>query len=152
MTYDKTQIIVSPKPPFEIQAIAYEQDTALVLGATEIKEPSETTTELINQAKKIPDKIPGSVLVKEDSPIQFLAIVHDLDQKPTWTEEWVIKALEGILRESEQRFLHAIATQPLGAVHGTLTQQRFLVLLRSLIGQTVYLKRIWVMEIGESIV
>ncbi len=46
---------------------------------------------IINQA--ILSQPLGTVLVKEEtSSIQFLAIVHELDRTPSWTESWIIQA------------------------------------------------------------
>jgi O-acetyl-ADP-ribose deacetylase (regulator of RNase III) len=93
-----------------------------------------------------PEK-PGSVLVKATSPLQLLAVVHDLNQEPSWKEEWVAKALEEIFRETEQRKLHSLALPFLGTRHGSLDKERFLVLLRSTLEGIVThsLKRIWLM-------
>jgi hypothetical protein len=87
------------------------------------------------------------VLVKGTSPLQLLAVVHDLNQEPSWKEEWVGKALEEIFRETEERKLHSLALPFLGTRHGSLGKERFLVLLRSLLERiaTHSLKRIWLM-------
>jgi hypothetical protein len=146
--FKNLQIVASPEnmPPFEIKAQAFEQDTTLVLGPSlEMTYPTESTEQLINQALERPPLTLGSVLVRGHSPIQLLAIVHDLDNEPSWKEEWIVKALYGILRATEKRQLQAIALPLLGTVHGSLTQERFLVLLRSVIEQAspVHLKQIW---------
>jgi hypothetical protein len=91
-----------------------------------------------------PEK-PGSVLVKATSPLQLLAVVHDLNQEPSWKEKWIAKALKGIFRETEQRKLHSLALPFLGTRHGSLGKERFLALLRSVLEgiDTHSLKRIW---------
>lgn len=116
------------------QAIVYEQDTALVLTApADIKYSVESNNQLLNQAITQPELIPGSVLVRNQFPWQFLAIVHDLNQEPTWREQWIVTALQTILRESEHRQLHSIAMPLLGTVHGSLTTTRFFELFRAVI-------------------
>ena len=102
-------IVVAPenKPPFRTDAVAYEEDTFLVLSApAELNEPPEPLIRLLTKLREMKPEKPGSVLVKAPSPLQLLAIVHDLNQEPSWKEEWVAKALEGIFRETEQRKLH----------------------------------------------
>ncbi len=47
--------------------------------------------------------------MKGSGPVKLLAVVHDLNQDPSWKEEWVVKALEGIFREIEQRKLQSLA-------------------------------------------
>jgi hypothetical protein len=142
------QLVVAPEntPPFDVQAFVYEQDTTLVLKPTrEIKEPAENSETLINQALEMQPLTPGSVLVQGQFPIQLFAIVHDLDQEPTWQEEWIVQALHNILHESEQRQFQSMGIPFLGTVHGSLSKQRFLMLLRSVLEKSalVHLKRLW---------
>ena len=149
------QIIVSPEnqPPFQIEAQVVEQDTARVLDAGhQMIYPSESTEQLITQAVETPALTPGSVLVTGDSPLQFLAIVHDFDQEPSCREKWIIEALRGIWRESEQRQLQSIAMPLLGTWHGHLKVERFFELLHLVIEPvpTVYLKRLWLVVPSEA--
>jgi len=143
-------IVVAPenKPPFRTDAVAYEEDTFLVLSApVELNEPPEPLVRLLTELRKMRPEKPGSVLVKATSPLQLLAVVHDLNQEPSWQEEWVANALEGIFREIERRKLHSLALPFLGTRHGSLDKERFLILLRSAIEgiATHSLKRIWLM-------
>lgn len=123
--------------PVTTEAIVYEQDTALVLTApTDIKYPLESNKQLLNQAITQPELIPGSVLVRNQFPLQFFAIVHDLNQEPTWQEQWIVMALQTILRESEYRQLHSVAMPLLGTVYGSLTTTRFFELFRSVMASS----------------
>jgi hypothetical protein len=145
------QIITSPQshPPFQVDAWVYEQDTALLLdAASEIKSPSETTAQLIEQAVEQSPLIPGSVLVRGYCPLELLAIVHDFDQEPSWQEEWILKALHRIMQLSEQHCCEGIGMPMLGTLHGSLNSQRFLELLLSVREQNalVYLKRLWLVS------
>jgi hypothetical protein len=149
-TIGSVDIVVAPedKPPFKTDAVAYEEDTVLVLSApVELNEPPESLMRLLTELREMQPKRPGSVLVKPGSPLRLLAVVHDLNQEPSWKERWVAKALKEIFREMEQRKLHALALPFLGTRHGSLGEERFLVLLRSILVGTVthYLKRIWLM-------
>jgi len=120
--------------PVATEAIVYEQDTALVLTApADINYPLESNKQLLNQAITQPELIPGSVLVRNQLPWQFFAIVHDLNQEPSWQEQWIVMALHNILRESEHRQLYSIAMPLLGKVYGSLTTTRFFELFRSVI-------------------
>ncbi|BAP55729.1 hypothetical protein THII_1432 [Thioploca ingrica] len=124
--------------PVDTQAIVYEQDTTLILTApTDIKYPVESNEQLLNQAITRSELIPGSVLVRNQFPWQFFAIVHDLNQEPTWQEQWIVMALQTILHESERRQLRSMAMPLLGTVHGSLTTTRFFELFRSVIASSV---------------
>jgi hypothetical protein len=141
-------VATEDKPPFRTDAVAYEEDTLLVLSApVELNEPPEPLIRLLTELKEMKPEKPGSVLVKATSPLRLLAVVHDLNQEPSWKEEWVAKALEGIFRETEQRKLHSLALPFLGTRHGSLGKERFLVLLCSALEGIVTrsLKRIWLM-------
>lgn len=97
-------IVVAPenKPPFKTDARAYEEDTFLVLSApVDFTEPPVSLTRLLTELRKIKPEKPGSVLVRGKSPLQLLAVVHDLNQEPSWRENWVAKALEAVFREVE---------------------------------------------------
>jgi len=85
------------------------------------------------------------VLMSDGDPMRLLAIVHDLNQEPSWREEWIVSALDWIFLFAENRGLGSIALPFLGTLHGSLAKQRFIVLLRNALGQisTVNLKRIW---------
>jgi hypothetical protein len=147
---DSVDIVVAPenKPPFRADAVAFEEDTFLVLSApVELNEPPEPLVRLLTELREMKPEKPGSVLVKGTPPLQLLAVVHDLNQEPSWKEEWVAKALEGIFRDTEQRKLHSLALPFLGTRHGSLDKERFLVLLHSTLEGIVThsLKRIWLM-------
>jgi len=88
---------------------------------------------------------PGSVLVKGKRPLRLLAIVHDLNQDPSWREEWIANALDRILAEAETRRLRSIALPFLGTLHGSLEKQRFVVLLRDALERNpaIHLERLW---------
>ena len=87
----------------------------------------------------------GTVLARGGDPIRFLAIVHDVNQDPTWKEQWIEKALENLFCASEQRQVSALRLPLLGALHGKLHPNRFAVLLSRVLHRTVreHLKRLW---------
>ncbi len=134
------------RPPFEVDAVAVEEDTFLVMSADRrVHDPKEPLIKIMTRVIETQPKAPGSVLVKGKSPLRFLAVVHDLNVEPTWREEWIVSALEAVFREAERRKLRSIALPFLGTLHGSLEKERFLVLLRSLLEKIPlnHLKRLW---------
>lgn len=146
---------VAPKewPPFLADALVEEEDTYLVLSADpEVLETREQTEELMAELLKTNPAVPGSVIVKEGHPLFLLAVVHDLSQEPSWKEEWIVTALDGIFREAETRKLRSIALPMLGTLHGSLEKQRFLVLLREALERSSpeHLARLWLVVPGGT--
>jgi hypothetical protein len=62
-------IVVAPedKPPFKTDAVAYEEDTFLVLSPpVELNEQPESLISLLTELREMKPKKPGSVLMKAD--------------------------------------------------------------------------------------
>jgi len=141
-------------PPFKVDAMAMEEDTFLVLSADRrvryVKEPLiKVMTRVINTRPRKP----GSIIVQKGNPLRLLAIIHDFNEEPSWREDWVTRALEGIFHEAEMRKLTSISIPFLGNLHGTLERDRFLVLLRSSIENAYlyHLRQLWlVVPTGTS--
>ncbi len=150
MTLGPLEIVAAPKhlKPFPVEATAFEEDTFLVLSADrKIRDPKKPLMHIMTELIEFRPQIPGSVLVKGRGPYLLLAIVHDLDQVPSWKEEWIRKALDNILRESDNRKLGSIAVPLLGTLHGSLEKYRFVDLFWDALTRFTphYLKRLWVM-------
>jgi hypothetical protein len=144
------RIFVAPQdiPPFIVAAIAEEEDTYLVLSAdSEVQETLEDPERLMTELLKTSPLTPGTVIPTGKHPLRLLAIVHDLDREPSWKEEWITGALDGIFREAESRKLRSIALPMLGTVHGSLEKQRFLGLLREALERISpkHLAQLWLM-------
>ncbi len=142
------RIVAAPEnsPPFHVEALAFEEDTWLILSADpKFYEPEEHPIRLMTELIEAQPEPVGSVLVKGHSPIRFLAVVHDVDQEPTWREEWVESALNEIFKKAEQRRLRSIGLPMLGTLHGRLDKQRFVVLLARALRQTPFnhLRSLW---------
>jgi hypothetical protein len=142
------QIFIAPEniPPFTIDAVAAEEDTYLVLSADpEVHEMDEDPERVIAEVLATRPAEPGSVIVKGGYPLRLLAIVHDLNEEPSWKEAWVASALERIFQEVETRKLGSLAQPFLGTLHGSLVKQRFFVLLREALERKPagHLKRLW---------
>jgi hypothetical protein len=150
------EIVAAPKdkPPFSVDAMALEEDTFLVLSADpKLRDPKEHQLRLMTRVIETQPEMPGTVIVKGRRPLRLLAIVHDLNQDPSWKEEWVASALDGIFREAESLKLQSIGLPFLGTLHGSLGKGRFLVLLQGALERlsSKYLKRLWlVVPIGTS--
>ncbi len=142
------QIFVGPEKmsPYPVDAVVAEEDTFLVLSADpELSESNESPIRVLTEALETRPETPGSVLVRDGHPLQLLAIVHDLDQEPSWKEEWIVSALEGIFRETEKRKLRSIALPLLGTLHGSLEKKRFIALLHESLERKTpgHLERLW---------
>jgi hypothetical protein len=141
-------IVAAPenRPPFKVDAVAVEEDTFLVMSADRrVQDPKEPLIKIMTRVIETQPRAPGSVFVRDGSPLRFLAVVHDLNEEPTWREEWIIGALEAIFQEAEQRGLWSIALPFLGTLHGSLDKARFIVILRSVLEKIPanHLKRLW---------
>jgi hypothetical protein len=142
------RLVAAPKdnPPFRVDALVAEEDTFLVLSAAPVvNEPRESLETMIEQVNEIRPEVPGSVLVRKKRPLEFLAIVHDLDLELSWKEEWISSALDGVFREAEARKVRSIALPLLGTAHGALEAERAAALLGDALrrGSLEGLQRIW---------
>src|SRR4030042_4059817 len=111
------QIFVAPEntPPFTIEAVAAEEDTYLVLSADpEVHEMDEDPERVIAEVLATRPAEPGSVIVKGGYPLRLLAIVHDLNEEPSWKEAGGARALEMIFQEVETRKLGSLGLPFLG--------------------------------------
>jgi len=127
------RIVAAPEdhPPFPVEAVVFEEDTYRILSADGEKiETEDHPLAVLVEALGAEPEIPGRVLVYEEPPFRFLAVVHDLDREPSWREEWIESALEGIFGEAERRKLRAIALPFLGTKHGSLGKERFATIFR----------------------
>ncbi len=137
-----------------VEAIVAEEDTFLVLSADpKPRETHERPERLLAHAREIEPVAPGTVLVREGSPRRFLAIVHDLNEEPSWKEEWVEDTLREILRKAEELGLESIALPMLGTIHGSLEPRRFAELLKKTLQDTslTHLTTIWLMASAASV-
>ena len=147
-SFHHLRIVAAPATaaPFEVDAIAFEEDTWLVMSADpKICEPQEHPIRLMTDVIEAKPEPVGSVLIQGSQPLRFLAIVHDVNQEPTWQEEWIESALREIFRKAEQRRLQAIGLPLIGTLHGKLSTRRFAALLGRVLQQVAFdhLKRLW---------
>lgn len=126
----KIQIAPLDRPPFAVDAVAVEQDTALVLDEDPLLyAPGNSLSEISTEIERFHEPVPGSVVVQRGRPKKLYAIIHDLEQEPTWRAEWVLTAIRNVLSLSERQSLRAIALPLLGCRFGQLESWRFIDLL-----------------------
>ncbi len=148
-------IVVAPKtlPPFDIDAVVEEQDTALILSQPEIiiDSGNKPAWFLANKLETQPLLKPGSVIKRDGKTIRLLAIVHDLDVEPSWSSEWVAQALDNIIKLSHTQGISSIQLPVLGAKHGRINVEEFLQLLVMAIKKdNGQLKKIWLVVLQQD--
>lgn len=142
-------IVAAPEKmqPFSLDAMVFEEDTFLILSAEKkVRDPQKPLMHVLTELIEIQPETPGDVLVKGKGPFRFLAIIHDLDQEPSWQEEWIKTALDNIFQEAEKRRLQSIAIPFIGTLYGQLEKVRFIELLWQALNRFTphHLRRLWV--------
>jgi len=146
--YKNVLIIAAPNehPPFTAEAMAFEEDTYLIMSAepTHIP-PAEHPLRLIAELASLEPEKPGSVVVRGNDPLQLLAVVHDVDDVPTWREEWIENALRSIFLEVNKRQIETLGLPILGSKHGKLDEILFSKLLGNVLAKTEFdnFRRLW---------
>jgi hypothetical protein len=150
MSLGNLRIVASPKeaPPFQVDAFVFEEDTFLVMSADPmVRSPKESMVRIMSKLMETQPAAPGSVLVRSKDPLQFLAIVHDFNQDPSFKEEWAASALKGIFKASETLGLRSLALPLIGAHYGFIKEERFVDLLELSLKDKAFqhLRRLWLM-------
>jgi hypothetical protein len=150
MSLANLQIVASPKeaPPFRVDAFVFEEDTFLVMSAdATVRGPKESMVRIMSRLMETKPAALGSVLIRGKDPLQFLAIVHDFNQDPSFREEWAASALEGIFKASERMQLRSLALPLIGTHYGFIQTERFADLLELTLKNTPvqHLRRLWLM-------
>jgi hypothetical protein len=143
------RLVFAPRdePPFPVQAIVEEEDTYQSLSAEAVLRLSgEHPLRVLSAAHAAEEATPGDVVVRPGQPLRLLAIVHKLDEDPTWRDAWVETALENVVTECERRRLVSLGLPLLGTVHGKLPLSRALELTRWTLRRAATLERVWVVR------
>ena len=107
--------------PVPVDAIAFEEDTFLVLSADPVIRPvREDPLRLLTGILELVPNEPGAVMVHAGRPPRILAVVHDLARDPTTRLEWVREAYRGIFAEAKRAGFRRLSVPLLGTVHGRL--------------------------------
>ena len=142
------RVIIGPQndPPFELDAIAVEDDTYNVLSADPEFHVSRGSVEQARGALDRTERVGlGSVVVRLGRPLIFQAIVHDLSRDPSCSETSVMRALAAIFDEAERRSLKAIALAPIGTRYRSIDERRFLELFNDALAAVRFqsLDKVW---------
>lgn len=133
-------------PPFPVDARAFEEDTYLVLSADQsFRDSGESLGQALLRANNTEPHRPGTVVVQSGKPLRLLAVIHDLDEDPTWKKEWIRQCLSRILTVTEERRLPTLGLPLLGTKHGRFNPLNCLNLTMEVLGQAkpTQLKRLW---------
>ncbi len=149
MCYGNLRIVSAPAeaPPFAVDAMAYEEDTYLIMSAQPESTPQDIhPVKLMAELARLKPETPGTVVVRGKNPFRFLAVVHNVDNVPTWRKEWIEKALGALFKEARVRKIAALGLPVLGAQYGTLKIVSFAKLLAKALqrARLEILNRIWV--------
>lgn len=127
MIWKGIRIAAAPKeaPPFPVEAFAFEEDTFLVMSADPtVRDPKVPLIRIMSNLIETRPRDPGSVLVQGHSPLRLLAVIHDFNEDPSWKEEWIEKAFQGLFEAAERLRLRSLALPLIGTVHGSLERDR----------------------------
>ena len=135
--FNGVDIAIAPQqfPPFQVDALVEEQDTAMLLGESHSL-PSGENKPVWYFANKLESKnlpTPGQVVVRDTQPLRLQAIVHDLDAEPSCSELWIFQAIQQIFDTAESRDLQAIQMPLLGTRYSQITSTQFFTILLEII-------------------
>ena len=140
-------------PPFPVEALVFEEDTALVLSADrDIRDIDDHPIRVMTSLYDFEEQAIGDVLVCARNPYRFLAVVHDFDREPSCQEAWIEITLSKILRLCRELEIESLGLQMLGTRFGRFTDAWFSkTLAAALAAQTdSCLKQIWLMLPAQS--
>ena len=154
VSLNSVRVVAAPvdQPPFAVDAMVVEEDTWLVMSAdTDIQRPDHVIRVMTEVLESSPEE-PGTIVVKGKNPFLFLAVVHDFNEEPSCTEDWIAAALDTAFREAEQRALRSIGLPLLGTLHGNLETERFLALFKDALDRASLgsLQAIWLIPQRDS--
>ncbi len=155
LVFQGLRIVAAPedRPPFPVDAVAFEEDTNLLMRArTEIRAPEESFSTLLTDIAAFEPLEPGTVIAQGEAPLRLLAIIHDIEQKPTWRESWVKQAVTALLAEADEHAIEALCLPVLGSIHGAMTTGRFAAVFRQALEAQAPKKllRIWVIVADDE--
>ncbi|MGD8330601.1 MAG: hypothetical protein PVJ49_14300 [Acidobacteriota bacterium] len=138
-------------PPFSVDAEVLEEDTWLALSAPAdiISDPGPPVRVMTRVWEARPE-LPGTVIVRRGTPMKLLAVVHDLNAEPSWTEERVEQVLSTLFEIVDGEGVRALQLPMLATRHGRLQPERFMRLLRAALerrtGSGSALRAVWLVR------
>jgi len=150
LVFQGVRIVAAPeeRPPFAVDAVAFEEDTNLLMSArAELRAPEESFSSLLTEIAAFEPVEPGTVVAQGEAPLRLLAIVHDIEQTPTWRKSWVKQAVAALLAEADEHAIEALCVPVLGSVHGAMSTAQFAAMFRQALEAQAPKKllRVWVM-------
>lgn len=140
-------VVLAPQahPPFPVDALIREEDTFLVLDPDiAVRPTSEHPLRTINRAWNQKPLKPGSILVREQPILSYLAVIYDFDSSPPCHELWIAAALTSIVHDAVERQLRSLGVPLPGVRHGGLPIATSLELLREAFATlSCYRPRLW---------
>lgn len=104
--------------PFGVQARILEEDAFLVLSAEpEVREVATPPVRVFDRAFNLEPKALGTLVVRGGSPLEILAVVHDLDRTPSAREDEVHQAYVSAWVLLAERKVRRAAVPLLGVAH-----------------------------------
>lgn len=150
------EVVVSPAslPPFNVSAVVEEQDVALILSEPKVipKTIDKPNWYLIHKIGSQVLQVPGSVIIRYETPLRLQAIVHDFDYDLSWKKEWIEQSLMNIFKIANEKEISSLRLPVLGAQHGRFEQDEFMRLLVRALNDIPNrkLKRIWLVVSPEE--
>jgi len=103
----------------EPHAVIREDDTHGVLAADPVGKPVDAPWPAVEAAvRRDRGRTPGTADVLSGRPMRIHAVIHALDDEPTWRHEWLVAATMASFTAAHQRGLTRLAMPLLGTVHG----------------------------------
>lgn len=139
------QVAADTQPSLPVDVRVFEEDTHLVLTVDPImRHTEEHPIRLMTKVAEAKPNKPGSLIINKKS---WYAVIHDVDQDPTWKEEWIEKAYRQVFMLAEIQRVQTIGLPLLGSVHGSFTAEKSLALLVSIVKTTSFqtLKKILIL-------
>lgn len=148
---EKTAISIYPadKLPLTVDAIVEEQDTCLLLGKEPlIRESRESYPELVRKMERQKPLQPGQVLVRNTSPVRFVAIIYDIENNPVCCEEWIQASLKNIIMECQNREIVSLLMPLPGIKYGKINRDSAMDILKNTFqtGLSSYPEKIFIFE------
>ena len=130
------QVISDSLPALPVDVRVFEEDTFLVLTVDPVmRYKEEHPIRLMTKVAESKPNKPGSVIVNNSS---WYAVIHDVDQDPTWKEKRIKKAYQQILLLAELKKVKRIGSPLLGSVHGSFDPGRSLEMFLGSINSTPF--------------
>jgi hypothetical protein len=139
------------QPPFEVDAVVYQEDTFGVLAAPgDVRPTDDHPIRVFHDAARLEPSALGAVFVVEEQPLRIHAVVCDLDADEPCCEKWVGAAFTEVLRVVEERELAHVSAEILGAAYGHMPiEAASAVLMRQLQRLSpTHLTRLWLIVPG----